>query len=57
MPSESKAQYKFMLAVAHSKKFASRVGVSQKVGKDFETADKARGKKNIAKLPEHVKNA
>lgn len=55
MPSESKAQYKFMLAVAHSKSFAARVGVPMKVGKDFEAADKARGKKPIAKLPERVK--
>lgn len=28
-----------------------------KVGKDFEAADKARGKKAVAKLPDRVKNA
>jgi hypothetical protein len=44
-----------MLAVAHSKSFASKVGVPMKVGKDFEAADKVRGKKAVAKLPERVK--
>lgn len=33
-----------MLAVAHSPDFAKRVGIPQKVGKDFTAADKATGK-------------
>lgn len=40
MPSKSAKQAKFMRAVAHSPKFAKKVGVSQSVGKDFEMADK-----------------
>ena len=40
MPSTSPKQAKFMRAVAHSPKFAKKVGVPQSVGKDFEMADK-----------------
>lgn len=40
MPSKSAKQAKFMRAVAHSPKFAKKVGVSQAVGKDYEMADK-----------------
>lgn len=40
MPSTSAKQAKFMRAIAHSPKFAKRVGVKQSVGKDFEMADK-----------------
>lgn len=40
MPSTSKAQAKFMAAVAHNPKFAKKVGVPQSVGKDFNQADK-----------------
>ena len=40
MPSTSAKQSKFMRAVAHSPKFAKKVGESQSVGKDFEMADK-----------------
>jgi hypothetical protein len=42
MPSTSKKQADFMRAVAHSPKFAKKVGVPQSVGKDFSTADKSR---------------
>ena len=42
MPSKSKEQADFMRAVAHSPKFAKKVGVPQSVGKDFSTADKNR---------------
>ena len=46
MPSKSKAQAKLMRAAAHNKAFAKKVGVSQKVAKEFENADKAKkGKK------------
>lgn len=44
MPSTSKKQHRFMQAIAHSPKFARKVGVAQKVGKDFEAADKKAGK-------------
>ena len=40
MPSTSAKQAKFMRAVAHSPKFAKKVGVPQSVGKDYEMADK-----------------
>ena len=35
MPTKSKAQEKLMQAVAHSPKFAKKVGIPQKVGKEF----------------------
>ena len=44
MPSTSKKQSNFMKAVANNPKFAKRVGVSQKVGKEFAVADKKMGK-------------
>jgi hypothetical protein len=42
MPSSSKAQHKFMAAIAHSPSFAKKTGVPQSVGKDFTAADKGR---------------
>jgi len=42
MPSKSKAQHKLMTAVAHNKSFAKKVGIPQKVGKDFAEADKSK---------------
>ena len=44
MPSTSAKQAKFMRAVAHSPKFAKKVGVPQSVGKDYEMADKKKMK-------------
>lgn len=41
MPSKSMAQHRLMQAVAHNAAFAKKVGISQKVGKDFTDADKA----------------
>ena len=35
MPAVSKKQQKFMQAVAKNKKFAKKVGVPQKVGKEY----------------------
>ena len=35
MPAKSKAQEKLMQAVAHSPKFAKKVGIPVKVGKEF----------------------
>lgn len=40
MPSSSKKQADFMKAVANNPKFAKKVGVPQKVGKDYASADK-----------------
>jgi hypothetical protein len=48
MPSKSKAQAATMRAAAHNPKFAAKVGIPVKVAKEFEAADKARGK---VKLP------
>lgn len=45
MPSKTKKQAKFMQAVAHSEKFAKKVGVPMSVGKDFVAADKAKKRK------------
>lgn len=42
MPSKSKAQHKLMEAVAHNAAFAKKVGIPQKVGKDFADADKGK---------------
>jgi len=42
MPSKSKAQERLMAAAAHDKKFAKKVGVPQKVAKEFNQADKAK---------------
>jgi hypothetical protein len=39
----SKKQRQLMLAVAHSQKFANRVGIPMKVGKEFVKEDQARG--------------
>lgn len=43
MPSTSKKQHNFMMAVAHSPSFARKAGVPQSVGMDFEAADKKAG--------------
>jgi hypothetical protein len=40
MPSVSKAQTKFMQAAAHNKDFAKKVGISQKVAKEYMQKDK-----------------
>lgn len=45
MPSKSPAQHRLMEAVAHNPKFAKKAGVPVKVGKEFVTADAAKGKK------------
>jgi hypothetical protein len=42
MPSKSPAQARMMAAVAHNPEFAKKVGIPQKVGKEFNQADKAR---------------
>jgi hypothetical protein len=45
MPSVSKRQRKFMVAVANNPKFAKQVGVPQSVGKEFSGVDKRKGAK------------
>ena len=45
MPSKSPEQKKLMNAVAHSPKFAKKVGIPVKVGKEFVKADKKVAKK------------
>jgi hypothetical protein len=40
MPTKSSSQHRLMTAVAHNPEFAKKVGVSQKVGKEFSKADK-----------------
>jgi hypothetical protein len=42
MPSKSPAQHKLMAAVAHSPKFAKKIGIPVSVGKDFASADKGK---------------
>jgi hypothetical protein len=44
MPSKSAKQHRFMEAVAHSPDFAKKAGVSQSVGQEYVSADKAKGK-------------
>jgi len=51
MPAKSKAQAKMMAMVAHDPKAAKRLGIPQKVGKEFTVE----GKGAIKKLPEKVK--
>lgn len=43
MPSKSKSQARLMAAAAHSPSFAKKVGVPQKVAKEFNQADKGTG--------------
>jgi hypothetical protein len=42
MPSKSSSQHNLMAAVAHNPSFAKKVGISQKVGKEFSKADEAK---------------
>lgn len=42
MPSKSAKQAKLMAAAAHDRKFAKKVGVPQKVAKEFAKADKGK---------------
>lgn len=45
MPSKSPAQKKLMAAAAHNPAFAKKVGVPQKVAKEFNRADAKKGKR------------
>lgn len=42
MPSKSKAQHNLMAMVANNPKAAKRLGIPQKVGKEYVKADKGR---------------
>jgi hypothetical protein len=42
MPSKSKKQAKTMRAAAHNPQFAKKVGIPQKVARDFTAADVAK---------------
>ena len=42
MPSKSPSQHRLMEAVAHNPKFAKKVGIPQKVGKEFAKADEGK---------------
>lgn len=42
MPSKSPSQHRMMQAVAHNPAFAKKVGIPQKVGKEFAKADKGK---------------
>jgi hypothetical protein len=52
VPSRSKNQHALMEGVANSAKFARKVGIPQKVGRDYANADKG---KNIKVLPRRIK--
>ena len=47
--SKSQAQFRTMAAVAHNPEFAKKVGISQKVGKEFHKADKGVDYKSLPK--------
>lgn len=42
MPSKSEAQRKLMSAAAHNPKFARKVGIPQKVAREFHNADRGK---------------
>ena len=42
MPSETAKQARTMAAAAHDPKFAKRMGISQKVAREFNQADKGK---------------
>jgi hypothetical protein len=42
MPSKSSSQHKLMEAVAHNPSFAKKVGIPQKVGREFSKADEGK---------------
>lgn len=54
MPAKSKAQFRFMEAVAHNPKVARKVGMSQKAASEYTSSNT--GKKSYSKLPEAKAN-
>lgn len=57
MPSTSEKQKKLMTIASHNKAFADKVGIDQKVAKEFHEADKkiAANKKSLAPKMEAYK--
>lgn len=61
MPSKSPAQARLMAGVAHSKSFATKVGIPQSVGAEFNSADAGTGilshnkKSNRSKMNKDMK--
>ena len=53
MPSSSPKQRKLMRAVAHSQKFAQKVGVPQSVGREFKAADQHQHMPMHAQMTSH----
>lgn len=53
MPSKSPAQARLMAAAAHDPEFARKVGVPQKVARDFNQADK--GKRLAEAMKAHAR--
>lgn len=51
MPSKSSSQHRLMEAVAHDAKFAKKVGIPRRVGKEFAEADEKKGKKALKSTP------
>ncbi len=49
MPSKSAKQHRFMEAAAHNPGFAKKAGISQKVAREFVSADKGKYTKQIGK--------
>ncbi|AEH03739.1 hypothetical protein AVT69_gp314 [Pseudomonas phage PhiPA3] len=47
MPSVSEKQKRTMAAAAHSKEFAKKVGIPQKVAKEFNKADQKASVENV----------
>jgi hypothetical protein len=45
VPSKSAKQARTMAAAAHNKQFAKKMGISQKVAKEFNKADQKKRKK------------
>jgi hypothetical protein len=50
MPSKSAKQHRFMEAAAHNPAFAKKAGISQKVAKEFVSADQAKAKAKRKKM-------
>lgn len=51
MPSKTLAQHKTMLAAAHNKEFAKKLGIPMSVAIEFMKADKKAGKFKAKKKP------
>lgn len=54
MPSTSQKQARFMAAAAHDPEFAKRVGISQKVAREFNQADKGSSMLHRAMMGKHT---